>query len=150
MNKLAHIYFIEKNAVSKYNLKYFQCFKNFLSASSNPWDEGPYFKAAMEALRRDIQRKEQDRERRAQEAARELESTQGLRKQAAEKKKQDEKGEAGKQKESAVDNIGAAAAAFSSELSDARPPPALASSSFVSILCTVTDRAQVLKQGVLS
>ena len=59
------------------------------SSCSNPWDEGPYFKAAMDALRRDIQRKEQDRERRAQEAAREFESTQGLRKQAAEKKKQD-------------------------------------------------------------
>ena len=59
------------------------------SASSNPWGEGPYFKAAMDALKRDIQRKERERELRAQEAAKELESTQGRRKQAAEKKKQD-------------------------------------------------------------
>ena len=59
------------------------------SASSNPWDEGPYFKAAMDSLKRDIQRKERERELRAQEAAKELESTQGRRKQAAKKKKED-------------------------------------------------------------
>ena len=59
------------------------------SASSSPWDEGPYFKAAMDSLRRDIQRKERERELRAQEAAKELESTQGRLKQAAKKKKQD-------------------------------------------------------------